>query len=356
LSYRREHLTAYRTQLMGLETEPTPWSREARVVYDRLPQGSYTFRVWGRDGEGTVSGPIEVKFQVRPAPWLNAWALALYALTLIGLGWGVSYVRTLARRGALLEVQVAERTRELAEANRKLEQASVTDPLTGLSNRRFIDLNVGVDLSQAARNAQQLLAFPDRNLDLIFYFIDLDHFKQLNDKIGHAGGDAVLVELGRRLREVARTTDAVVRWGGEEFLLVSRWTNRQSGGMLAARTLEVVATEPFAVEGHEVHVTCSVGWAPYPWSLLNPASLSFEEVLNLADQALYLAKREGRNRALGVLAGPANPAGEPVPEGLLTAAEGGLVELVRHPGPDVIASFGPGSPDSSQFRAAARAT
>ncbi|HEV7783796.1 MAG TPA: diguanylate cyclase, partial [Thermoanaerobaculia bacterium] len=234
LSYGREHATVYRTQLAGLEDEPTPWTPESRVVYNRLPQGHYTFRVWGRDGEGTVSGPVAVSFRVRPAPWLNAWAIALYAVALFGIVWGVSHLRVkaLARRAALLEAVVGERTRELAEANQKLELASLTDPLTGLSNRRFLDLNLGADLSQAIRNAQQMLALRDHNADLIFYFIDLDHFKRLNDWIGHPAGDAVLVELGHRLREVARATDAVVRWGGEEFLIVSRWTNRHTGGTL----------------------------------------------------------------------------------------------------------------------------
>ena len=308
LSFHREHATVYRTQLAGLEdSTPTPWSREARAVYNRLPRGKYTFRVWGRDGEGTVSGPLTVSFQVRPAPWLTSWAIALYALALIGLGWGVSHLRieALARRAALLEHQVAERTRELAEANGKLELASLTDPLTGLSNRRFLDLNIGPDLAQAVRNAQSLL---DRNADLIFYFIDLDHFKRLNDKTGHAAGDAVLVEIGRRLREVARTTDAVVRWGGEELLIVSRWTNRQAGAVLASRILEVVAGEPFGVEGDRLTITCSVGWAPYPWSTVDPEALPFEEVLSLADRALYLAKREGRNRAVGVLPARRAPA------------------------------------------------
>lgn len=356
LSYRREHASVYRTQLAGLEDDPTPWSPEARVIYNRLPQGDYVFRVWGRDAEGTVSGPLTVSFRVRPAPWLSAWAIALYALALIGSGWGISQLRvkTLARRAALLEAQVTERTRELAEANQKLELASLTDPLTGLSNRRFLDLNIGADLSQAVRNAQQLLTLRDRNADLIFYFIDLDHFKRLNDWIGHAAGDAVLVELGHRLREVARTTDAVVRWGGEEFLVVSRWTNRQMGGVLAARTLEAVAAEPFLVDGQPVHVTCSVGWVPYPWSLMNPESLPFEEVLSLADRALYLAKREGRNRAVGVLAGPDNPGGELVPEGSLETVEGQLVELVRHQGPEVDPPFTLAPADSSRLPATLR--
>jgi len=355
LSYRREHATRYRTQLAGLEDEPTPWSPEARVIYNPLPQGDYTFRVWGRDGEGKVSGPIAVSFRVRPPPWLTWWALSLYALALIGLGWGVSHLRVKARRAVLLEHQVAERTRELAEANRKLELASLTDPLTGLSNRRFLDVNIGPDLGQAVRNAQSLLELTDRNADLIFYFIDLDYFKRLNDWAGHAAGDAVLVEVGRRLREVARTTDAVVRWGGEEFLIVSRWANRQAGAVLASRTLEAIAGEPFVIEGQTITLTCSVGWAPYPWSVVDPERFPFEEVLSLADRALYLAKREGRNRAVGALPGPEGLGSEPVLRGNLENLEGRAVDLVRQQGPDVVPSFAPNSQDSGIRRAATRA-
>lgn len=330
LSYRREHATRYRTQLVGLEDQPTGWSREARVVYNRLPRGRYTFRVWARDGDGAVSGPVETRFQVRPVPWLTWWAVALYALALIGMGYGLNYLRVegLARRAAALEAQVTERTRELAEANRKLEQASLTDPLTGLGNRRLLSLSIDPDLRQAVRYALGTdRGTAEHHGDLIFHFLDLDRFKQLNDERGHVAGDQVLVELARRLREVARTTDAVVRWGGEEFLIVSRWTDRLAGDVLASRILEAVGSEPFAIApGLRVTVTTSVGWAPYPWHPEAPEAVSFEQVLSLADRALYLAKREGRNRAVGVLP---LPSADLFPEGLLEEHEGKSVELVR---------------------------
>ena len=331
LSYRREHATRYRTQLAGLEDHPSSWTPKAEVDYTRLPQGRYTFRVWGMDGEGTVSGPIEIPFSIRPAPWLTGWALTLYALALMGLGYGASHMRSLARRAAILETEVAERTRELAAANRRLELASLTDPLTGLSNRRFLAVSLEPDLRQAVRNALGTAAPSERNSDLIFYFLDIDHFKQLNDRAGHAGGDEVLVEVAVRLREAARNTDAVLRWGGEEFLVVSRWADRRSGEVLAERLLQVVGGKPFALSsGASLAATCSVGWAPYPWRPESPDAVHHEQVMSLADQALYLAKREGRNRAVGVLPGPDGTLLTEVP---IAGQDGAAVRLVRSAGP-----------------------
>ena len=331
LSFQREQATRYRTQLVGLEDHPTAWTAETRAVYNRLPRGEYTFRVWGRDSEGVVAGPLAVRFRVRPAPWLSGWTIALYALALIALGYGASQIRTLSRRAATLETEVTERTRELAEANRRLEVASLTDPLTGLSNRRFLSLNIEPDVRQAVRNALGTAAPRERNGDLIFYFLDVDHFKALNDRHGHAAGDRVLVELAGRLREAARDTDAVLRWGGEEFLIVSRWADRQAGAALAARLLAAVAGTPFdAAPDHRVEVTCSVGWAPYPWRPEVPNAVHYEQVLSLADRALYMAKREGRNRAVGLLPGTDD---ERFPEGPFDEQDGALLQMVRTPGP-----------------------
>jgi diguanylate cyclase (GGDEF)-like protein len=274
-----------------------------------------------------------MSFRIRPAPWLTPWALAAYALLLIGLGYGFNLLRlrTVARRAAALETLVSERTRELAEANRKLEEASLTDPLTGLSNRRFVALNIEPDLRLAERNHQG--RHQEHNRDLLLYLVDIDRFKEFNDRAGHPAGDAVLVELAARLRGVARSSDAVVRWGGEEFLLISRWTEREAGDALAARLLEAVGGKPFLyAPGRTATVTCSVGWAPYPWHPGAPEALTFEQVLSLADRSLYLAKREGRDRAVGALPGPAVSAMSvpALPEdGPIEELEGTTVTLTR---------------------------
>lgn len=341
LSYRREHGIRFRTRLIGLEPEPTAWTREARTVYNKLPQGSYTFKVEAMDADGVEAKPIEVSFRIRPAPWRTPWAMLLYALALTGLGYGANRLRTrnLARRTGILEGLVTERTRELAEANRKLEMMSVTDPLTALHNRRFVALNLEADLQRAIRNHRRPDEDGSHNRDLLLYLIDLDHFKKVNDRAGHIAGDAVLVEMARRLREVVRSSDVVVRWGGEEFLIVSRWADRRAGGLLAARILEAVAGKPF-VAGPDLllTITCSIGWAPFPWNPEAPEALSFDQVLALADRGLYLAKEAGRNRALGVL-----PEGECIGEtpdaidpDFLEVLDGRSVELEHLVGPGSI--------------------
>jgi two-component system, sensor histidine kinase ChiS len=102
-----------------------------------------------------------------------------------------------------------------------------------------------------------------------------------------------------------RRSDYLVRWGGEEFLLVCRTTDRDNATYLCKRVLEAVRDLPFDVgNGVEIHKTCSIGWAPYPWLKDDVGHLSIDNVIELADKALYLAKREGRNRSYGLLPAP----------------------------------------------------
>ena len=143
---------------------------------------------------------------------------------------------------------------------------------------------------------------PAPEQDLIFALVDIDRFKRVNDELGHAAGDKLLQEVAKRIESVKRGTDDLVRWGGEEFLLVCRSTDRESAPLLFARVLEAVRNLPFDVgNGVKVHKTCSIGWAPFPWFKDDDGHLSIENVIELADKALYMAKREGRNRTVGLV-------------------------------------------------------
>src|SRR5579859_4689216 len=144
-----------------------------------------------------------------------------------------------------------------------------------------------------------------------FVLVDIDRFKRVNDEMGHAAGDRLLQEVAKRIGSVMRRSDDLVRWGGEEFMLVCRTTDRANAALLCTRVLEAVRDLPFDVgNGVQVHKTCSIGWAPYPWVPGDTQMLSFDNVIELADKALYLAKREGRNRSYGLVPAPSATASE----------------------------------------------
>ncbi len=128
---------------------------------------------------------------------------------------------------------------------------------------------------------------------------DIDHFKRINDCWGHASGDAVLVEVARRLRNMLREPDLIVRWGGEEFLVVVRALGPDAVDALAQRMLDVIGGTPVEHEGRVIGATASIGYATFP---IEPTLLavSWERAIDLVDTALYLAKAHGRNRAYGV--------------------------------------------------------
>ena len=201
----------------------------------------------------------------------------------------------------LLFLQHRRLNRELRRTNLILEEASLTDPMTGLRNRRYFSATIEGDVSQALRSHAD--GRDPHTRDLVFYLIDADNFKEVNDEYGHDIGDKVLVEMARRLSSSIRHSDVLVRWGGEEFLIVSRYTDRNEAELLAQRVLAAVADTPINLgdPGEGMHRTCSLGWAAFPWFPDNPRAISYEEVLTLADRGLHQAKQSGKNRAVGIL-------------------------------------------------------
>lgn len=197
---------------------------------------------------------------------------------------------------------------QLAESARVLERASMTDSLTGCRNRRFLDSTLPIEASQALRAHQTV---PEqRTHDLVFFLINLDNFKQVNDRYGHGMGDRVLVAIADRIQSVTRKGDVLVRWGGDEFLLLSRNFDRSEASRFCRRILEIVEA-PIATglpKGDGVRQTCSIGWAAYPWNPSRPEQLEFEAVLGLADRALYQAKTSGRNEGVGIVPSGVNSA------------------------------------------------
>jgi diguanylate cyclase (GGDEF)-like protein len=280
----------YRHRLEGLDTGWTVMgASQHSFTYSRLPPGHYTLHVGVTNRDGRWSSrelqlPVDVEPAMYQTPWFRALAAAIALAQLYG-----AYrlrVRQLHARERELERLVSERTRELEVAYERIEQASLTDPLTKLRNRRFLDQTIAAVLALASRGQG----------DLVLLLADLDHFKSVNDTYGHAAGDAVLVQLAEILQSTFRASDHIVRWGGEEFLVIVRFVDRARASELAEKLRASVASHAFTLaDGTILHRTCSIGFASWPAS--HP--LSWERVIDLADAALYAAKRNGRDACVG---------------------------------------------------------
>lgn len=237
--------------------------------------------------------------------------------------------------------QLEAQARQLEAVNRELADSALSDALTGLRNRRylrvFLDLGVADDPNPAPAGERRLHSAPGH---LCFFLFDLDHFKQINDRHGHDVGDAVLIEVARRLRGTLRTGDAAMRWGGEEFLVVARALDAAGAQTLAARILHLIGAEPVTVTGREaLRVTASLGYASWPWpGQARTEAEDCHQAIGLADAGAYLAKLDGRNCGFGVLPGPDAAFRERLIDialgpGVLRTEDGRGVCLVALPGP-----------------------
>jgi diguanylate cyclase (GGDEF)-like protein len=202
------------------------------------------------------------------------------------------------------QATLMQRNHALQAANASLAEASATDSLTGLRNRRGLIQQLQADVALCLRQYDRARPELPRDADLTLAMIDLDYFKQLNDQHGHAAGDAVLAALGERLRQVCRETDYLARWGGEEFLVVARQAQRGTAADLMDRLRLAIGSRPFHTPMGEVSVTASIGFASFPFDPHDPSSMSWEQVIDLADQALYHAKRAGRATWRGLVIAP----------------------------------------------------
>jgi len=226
---------------------------------------------------------------------------------------------------ALLYRRVREINRRLQASHASLRLQSERDPLTNLANRRQFQALMAQGAGGGLNGALLL--------------VDIDHFKHVNDGHGHSVGDAVLVEVARRLAGSVRENDLVVRWGGEEFLILAPGMNAEQADQLAARVLDQIGgqpvpTEPGAAPGAGLRITASVGYARFP---LPPGELPvpWEQAVNLADMALYTAKGQGRNRAIGVVGAELRSAAElkAIENDFDRAWRDGRVRLHEQPGP-----------------------
>jgi diguanylate cyclase (GGDEF)-like protein len=222
-----------------------------------------------------------------------------------------------------------EKSERLAQLNRELEEHARRDPLTRLQNRRaFLD-------KMTARNASGRRSADGSGATDCITLMNIDHFRLINDRLGHDVGDAVLAEVGRRLNRVVRDTDMLVRWGGEEFLVYSPNAHPQQMRMMLERVMNAVGSTPIQVEVHSIAVTISAGLACVPFAGIPEDKFDWQKVVSLANKALHHAKRQGRNRALAVadLKADAVDALAAIEADFPDAVAQGLVVVMNVPGP-----------------------
>jgi diguanylate cyclase (GGDEF)-like protein len=180
-----------------------------------------------------------------------------------------------------------------ARLHRIVERQALVDGLTGLANRRRTEAAIDEEIVRASRLGGELT----------LAILDIDHFKEVNDRFGHAAGDSVLKDLALVLNHSLREIDTAGRWGGEEFALVLPGTSTEGGARLCERIRQALSRRRIPIEnGKAISVTASFGVASYR------QSGSRERLLEAADKALYQAKRSGRNRV--EMAGEETLAGE----------------------------------------------
>jgi diguanylate cyclase (GGDEF)-like protein len=221
-----------------------------------------------------------------------------------------------------LEVLASHMAASLSNARmlRRLEELATTDGLTGLLNKRAM-IEIAEQKLSAARRFQRRLSV---------LVADIDHFKKVNDTHGHDAGDVIIKGLGEMLRRAKRTTDAVARFGGEEFVIICEETDARGAVLLAERVREELGRATFHAPGKDgsaaIQVTCSMGIATYPED-----GTTWDELFKAADEALYGSKRAGRNRVTaakgearpgGAPAAPGSKPGGPAPGGGTTGGKG----------------------------------
>jgi diguanylate cyclase (GGDEF)-like protein len=170
----------------------------------------------------------------------------------------------------------------------RLEEESITDSLTGVYNRRYLERRLGEEFSHARQF--------DSPLSVLM--IDVDHFKEINDTAGHFAGDQVIMQLSKMMQTTIRGSDVLVRFGGDEFIIIALNTSVEAAGIFAKKILKYIHSHPLVVHNEsnlpiEVKISVSIGVAS-----LSEDITETNQIIRNADKALYCAKKEGRNRTI----------------------------------------------------------
>jgi diguanylate cyclase (GGDEF)-like protein len=279
----------FRYRLNGSDSDWVAAGNRRMAMYTKLAPGNYRFEVQAADAtHGWSTNAAGLRIELKPLFWQTTWFKVLGAVILLCAAAALYWLRIhfLLVQNKLLEERVQSRTTELQralqaaeDAGRALHEQATKDGLTGLWNRRSIFELLGKELPRTHR----------AQLPISVLMADLDHFKSINDTYGHQVGDRVLQVVAERIMGLTRPYDFVGRYGGEEFVIVLPGCSLEDGLHRAEEFRRAIADTTVISSAGPIQVTCSFGVAE------NVSRDSAEELINSADEALYCAKKAGRN-------------------------------------------------------------
>jgi diguanylate cyclase (GGDEF)-like protein len=278
---------ALKIRMVGFQSE---WMEvhDGNATFARIPPGKYTFMAMAcNSGLNACSVPLKVDIRVLDPWWRTYWFYGLCALVFLFLIYAVYRIRVrhLRARSRQLELMVAERTQELEASREQLHIQATHDGLTGMLNRVAILRALTAETDRAQRE----------NRTVVVALIDLDHFKRINDEYGHLAGDEALRWFASAVGTAIRAYDHAGRYGGEEFLLVLPQIPRELIEQRLTSLQASISNLQICSRGSQFTLNCSMGA-----TVFDPpdAAGNVESLLTIADDALYAAKAEGRNRVV----------------------------------------------------------
>jgi diguanylate cyclase (GGDEF)-like protein len=287
-----------KVRMVGYQQE---WmeTQTGNATFASLPPGKFIFMAMACNPSlNACSVPVKVDFKVLPPWWRTYWFYGLCIdaiLFLLAVSIRI-YVRQLRAKGLHLETLVRERTRELEASREQLRIQATHDGLTGMLNRVAILRALTAEIGSAMQE----------NRTIVVVLVDLDHFKRINDQYGHLAGDEALRWFAAAVGAAIRAYDHAGRYGGEEFLLTLAEVPRDAVEQRLVSLQNSISNLKVCARGSAFTLNCSMGATVFDPS---DGTTTVESLLSIADEALYAAKAEGRNRVVFRLASSSSPGG-----------------------------------------------
>ncbi len=307
IDYLDSAKNTYQYRIIGFNNNWSDFSTSNQLVFTTLKPGKYTLMIRGKNSKQIMSeNNIEINIEVVPpfykkTSFISTIIFILALIIFIIIRYRISSIK---KANKLLTEKVNEKTKELYETNQKLREMALSDSLTGLRNRHFFKVVLKDEINNFIKSKISLLNNPKRKGDnnnvIGLFMVDLDHFKWVNDKYGHDSGDMILKELANIFRNTTRGSDSIIRWGGEEFLIILKNSDINYLDTYCDKLLTEVNSHKFKVLSGEKTITksCSVGYVKYPLLADKPDYINLEHAIIIADLALYYAKENGRNKGV----------------------------------------------------------